>query len=116
MLFPINSRLPTLLLDKSILITNNSRSNFTLNHRSHLTTPDLFSTPTVSVHRVGMPSITPTSTTTKTTTRNHRTQRPCLSYQCPTGGNRTTPVQKKPCSHRCLMIRRSQRHRRPHWT
>ncbi|OWM63724.1 hypothetical protein CDL15_Pgr005986 [Punica granatum] len=53
MLFPINSRLPTLLLDKSILITNNSRSNFTLNYRSRLTQPDLFSNPTVTVHGIG---------------------------------------------------------------
>lgn len=52
MLFPINSRLPTLLLDKAITITNNSRTNFTLN-RSHLTRPDLFSTSSVSVHGIG---------------------------------------------------------------
>ncbi|OWM66942.1 hypothetical protein CDL15_Pgr008111 [Punica granatum] len=51
MLFPINSRLPTLLLDKSILIANNSHSNFTLN-RSRLTWPDLLSTPSVSVHGI----------------------------------------------------------------
>lgn len=50
-LFPINSRLPTLLLERSILITNNSRSNFTLNG-SHLTRPDLFSTSSVSVHGI----------------------------------------------------------------
>ncbi|PKI72060.1 hypothetical protein CRG98_007555 [Punica granatum] len=36
-----------------ILITNNSRSNFTLNYRSRLTHPDLFSNPTVAVHGIG---------------------------------------------------------------
>ncbi|KAK4781380.1 hypothetical protein SAY86_015482 [Trapa natans] len=50
-LFPVGSHLPTLIIGRSILITNNSRSNFTLNG-SHLTQPDLFSTATVSVHGI----------------------------------------------------------------
>lgn len=50
-LFPINSRLPTLLINKSILITNYSRSNFALNG-SHLTRPNLFSTATVSIYGI----------------------------------------------------------------
>ncbi|XP_057949041.1 FAS1 domain-containing protein SELMODRAFT_448915-like [Malania oleifera] len=50
-LFPINSRLPTLLPNSSILITNNSLSNFTLD-ASLLTQPDLYITTAVSVHGI----------------------------------------------------------------
>ncbi|KAK4779329.1 hypothetical protein SAY86_006857 [Trapa natans] len=50
-LFPIGSKLPTLLVDSPIVITNNSRSNFTLNGLS-LILPDLLSTATVSVHGI----------------------------------------------------------------
>ncbi|KAK9267828.1 hypothetical protein L1049_010264 [Liquidambar formosana] len=51
-LFKIKSRLPTLLPDKSILITNNSRSNFTVDD-APITHPDLYTTESVSVHGVG---------------------------------------------------------------
>ncbi|OAY54337.1 receptor-like protein 51 [Manihot esculenta] len=46
------TRLPTLLLSKSILITNNSISNYTLDD-SLLSHPDLFTTGTFAVHGMG---------------------------------------------------------------
>ncbi|KAJ8758801.1 hypothetical protein K2173_000522 [Erythroxylum novogranatense] len=45
------SRLPTLLPAKTILITNNSVSNFTLDG-SHLSHPDLYTTAIVAVHGI----------------------------------------------------------------
>ncbi|KAL5841085.1 hypothetical protein ACOSQ3_011688 [Xanthoceras sorbifolium] len=45
------TRLPTLLPTKSILITNNSLSNFTLDH-SLLSHPDLYITPAFAVHGI----------------------------------------------------------------
>ncbi|EEF32487.1 conserved hypothetical protein [Ricinus communis] len=49
--FNLSSRLPTLLSFKSILITNNSISNFTLDD-SLLSHPDLFSSDTIAVHGI----------------------------------------------------------------
>ncbi|PQQ00165.1 formin-like protein 13 [Prunus yedoensis var. nudiflora] len=51
-LFEPKSRLPTLLPGKSILITNASRSNFSLDG-APLTQPDLYVSATVAVHGVG---------------------------------------------------------------
>ncbi|CAL9016119.1 unnamed protein product [Prunus brigantina] len=51
-LFEPKSRLPTLLPGKSILITNASRSNFSLDS-APLTQPDLYVSATVAVHGVG---------------------------------------------------------------
>ncbi|KAJ6297875.1 hypothetical protein OIU76_019063 [Salix suchowensis] len=45
------SRLPTLLFDKSILITNNSASNFTLD-ASHLTHPNIYTNAAIAVHGI----------------------------------------------------------------
>ena len=47
--FKTFSRLPTLLFDKSILITNNSASNFTLDG-SRLTHPDIYTNAAITVH------------------------------------------------------------------
>ncbi|XP_059638186.1 uncharacterized protein LOC132280083 [Cornus florida] len=49
--FKIHTRLPTLLHSKTILITNNSPFNFTIND-SPITHPDLYATTTVSVHGI----------------------------------------------------------------
>ncbi|WCJ24421.1 Fasciclin-like arabinogalactan family protein [Euphorbia peplus] len=49
--FNRSSRLPTLLVSKSILITNNSVSNFTLDD-SPLSHPDLFTSDSIAVHGV----------------------------------------------------------------
>lgn len=51
-LFPTGSRLPTLLPGFSLLITNNSAANFTVNG-APLRRPDLFLNPLVAVHGVG---------------------------------------------------------------
>ncbi|KAM1484613.1 hypothetical protein TB2_035732 [Malus domestica] len=51
-LFKPGSRLPTLLPGKSILITNTSPSNFTLDD-APITQPDLYVTTTMAVHGVG---------------------------------------------------------------
>ncbi|KAF3443910.1 hypothetical protein FNV43_RR13600 [Rhamnella rubrinervis] len=50
-LFKSNTRLPTLLPGKSILITNNSKTNFTVDD-SRVFQPDLYITATVAVHGV----------------------------------------------------------------
>ncbi|KAL9403346.1 hypothetical protein Peur_000318 [Populus x canadensis] len=49
--FKTFSRLPTLLFDKSILITNNSASNFTLDG-SRLTHPDIYTNAAITVHGI----------------------------------------------------------------
>ncbi|CAK7357409.1 unnamed protein product [Dovyalis caffra] len=49
--FKAFSRLPTLLLDKSILINNNSASNFTLDG-SRLTHPDIYTNADIAVHGI----------------------------------------------------------------
>ncbi|POO03275.1 FAS1 domain containing protein [Trema orientale] len=51
-LFKTNDRLPTLLPGKSILITNNSRLNFTIDG-SPIIQPDIYFAATVVVHGVG---------------------------------------------------------------
>nr|POE84861.1 fas1 domain-containing protein [Quercus suber] len=51
LLFNTNTRLPTLLPDKTILITNTSATNFTLND-SPITQPDVYATNTVTVHGI----------------------------------------------------------------
>ncbi|PIA34360.1 hypothetical protein AQUCO_03800158v1 [Aquilegia coerulea] len=50
--FQINSRLPTLLPGKTILITNNSRLNYTIDG-SLITRPDLYINGEVAVHGIG---------------------------------------------------------------
>ncbi|XP_021734111.1 FAS1 domain-containing protein SELMODRAFT_448915-like [Chenopodium quinoa] len=50
--FPNGARLPTLLPGKTILITNNSAGNFSVNG-ALLTHPDLFQSSVVSVHGIG---------------------------------------------------------------
>ncbi|CAJ2661586.1 unnamed protein product [Trifolium pratense] len=69
LLLPRYSRLPTLLPDKTITVTDNSRSNFTLDDVL-LTHPDLYNTPSLAVHAVktlldyslfGNATMTPTS-------------------------------------------------------
>ncbi|XP_062094577.1 FAS1 domain-containing protein SELMODRAFT_448915-like [Humulus lupulus] len=52
LLFQTNTRLPTLLPGKSILITNNSRINYTIDG-SQITQPDIYSTGNIAVHGVG---------------------------------------------------------------
>ncbi|KAM6575243.1 hypothetical protein CsatA_023570 [Cannabis sativa] len=52
LLFQTNTRLPTLLPGKSIIITNNSRINFTIDG-SLITQPDIYSTGNIAVHGVG---------------------------------------------------------------
>ncbi|XP_019179420.1 PREDICTED: uncharacterized protein LOC109174621 [Ipomoea nil] len=47
----LHDRLPTLLPSKSILITNNSLANFTIDD-ARITHPDLFQTPAFSVHGI----------------------------------------------------------------
>ncbi|KAJ6301176.1 hypothetical protein OIU77_015480 [Salix suchowensis] len=49
--FKAFSRLPTLLFDKSILITNNSASNFTLD-ASRLTHPNIYTNAAIAVHGI----------------------------------------------------------------
>ncbi|KAL9366206.1 hypothetical protein Peur_037405 [Populus x canadensis] len=49
--FKTFSRLPTLLFDKSILITNNSASHFTLDG-SRLTHPDIYTNAAITVHGI----------------------------------------------------------------
>jgi hypothetical protein len=49
--FKAFSRLPTLILDRSILITNNAVSNFTLDG-SRLTHPDIYTNAAISVHGI----------------------------------------------------------------
>ncbi|XP_015880550.4 uncharacterized protein LOC107416555 [Ziziphus jujuba] len=51
-LFKPNARLPTLLPGKSIVITSNNRSNFSVDG-SPITQPDLYITATIAVHGVG---------------------------------------------------------------
>jgi len=51
LLLPRAARLPTLLATKTISVTDNSPSNFSLDH-TPLTHPDLFSTPSLAVHGV----------------------------------------------------------------
>ncbi|KAL0011916.1 hypothetical protein SO802_007024 [Lithocarpus litseifolius] len=51
LLFNTNTRLPTLLPDKTILITNTSANNFTLND-SPITRPDVYATNAVTVHGI----------------------------------------------------------------
>ncbi|XP_030970546.1 formin-like protein 14 [Quercus lobata] len=51
LLFNTNTRLPTLLPDKTILITNTSATNFTLND-SPITRPDVYATNDVTVHGI----------------------------------------------------------------
>ncbi|KAF3964087.1 hypothetical protein CMV_011591 [Castanea mollissima] len=51
LLFNTNTRLPTLLPDKTILITNTSATNFTLND-SPITRPDVYATNAVTVHGI----------------------------------------------------------------
>ncbi|KAL2935739.1 hypothetical protein RDABS01_018857 [Bienertia sinuspersici] len=50
--FPTGARLPTLLPENTLLITNNSATNFTINGAS-ITHPDLFQNAVVSVHGIG---------------------------------------------------------------
>ncbi|KAJ4958585.1 hypothetical protein NE237_025696 [Protea cynaroides] len=50
--FPIGSRLPTLLSDNSILVTNNANSNFTIDD-CLITHPDLIINGAFSVHGIG---------------------------------------------------------------
>ncbi|KAI4299850.1 hypothetical protein L6164_033272 [Bauhinia variegata] len=52
LLFKANSRIPTLLPGNSITITNNSRSNFTIDN-TPLTHFDLYTTANIAVHGVG---------------------------------------------------------------
>ncbi|GAB4829463.1 hypothetical protein Ancab_019135 [Ancistrocladus abbreviatus] len=52
LLFHVNARLPTLLPGKSLLITNNSRFNFTIDD-SPVTYPDLYINAAVSVQGIG---------------------------------------------------------------
>ncbi|XP_021734062.1 uncharacterized protein LOC110700772 [Chenopodium quinoa] len=49
---PIGTRLPTLLPGKTLLITNNSAGNFSVND-ALITHPDLFQSSAVSVHGIG---------------------------------------------------------------
>ncbi|KAB5521773.1 hypothetical protein DKX38_026092 [Salix brachista] len=49
--FKAFSRLPTLLFDRSILITNNSASNFTLD-ASRLTHPNIYTNAAIAVHGI----------------------------------------------------------------
>ncbi|GMH31038.1 hypothetical protein Nepgr_032881 [Nepenthes gracilis] len=51
-LFPVNSRLPTLLPGKSLLITNSSLSNFTIDD-SPITHPNFYLNSAVSVQGIG---------------------------------------------------------------
>ncbi|WVZ18249.1 hypothetical protein V8G54_005571 [Vigna mungo] len=51
LLLPRRARLPTLLVAKTISVTDNSPANFSLDH-TPLTHPDLFSTPSLAVHGV----------------------------------------------------------------
>ncbi|KAL9678586.1 hypothetical protein QQ045_016433 [Rhodiola kirilowii] len=51
-LFRHNTRLPTLLPTKSILITNTSKFNFTIDG-ARITDPDLYSSDSVTVHGIG---------------------------------------------------------------
>uniref|UniRef100_A0A803L8A3 FAS1 domain-containing protein n=1 Tax=Chenopodium quinoa TaxID=63459 RepID=A0A803L8A3_CHEQI len=50
--FPNGARLPTLLLGKTLLVTNNSAGNFSVNG-ALLTHPDLFQSSVISVHGIG---------------------------------------------------------------
>ncbi|KAI4303643.1 hypothetical protein MLD38_039248 [Melastoma candidum] len=50
-LFDSGSHLPTLLLDKYILITSNSKANFTIDD-SRVKRPDLFSTDSIVIHGI----------------------------------------------------------------
>ncbi|KAI3877775.1 hypothetical protein MKX03_019215 [Papaver bracteatum] len=49
--FPIGSRIPTLLPEKSILVTNNSKSNYTIDE-IQITYPDLYVNGAVVVHGI----------------------------------------------------------------
>ncbi|KAI3899480.1 hypothetical protein MKW92_036757 [Papaver armeniacum] len=49
--FPIGSRIPTLLPEKSILVTNNSKSNYTIDE-IQITYPDLYMNGAVVVHGI----------------------------------------------------------------
>ncbi|EXB75156.1 hypothetical protein L484_025934 [Morus notabilis] len=51
LLFKTNTHLPTLLPGKSVVITNNSRLNFSING-SPITVPDLYATTAIIVHGV----------------------------------------------------------------
>ncbi|WVZ13899.1 hypothetical protein V8G54_011465, partial [Vigna mungo] len=51
LLLPRRARLSTLLVTKTISVTNNSPANFSLDH-TPLTHPDLFFTPSLAVHSV----------------------------------------------------------------
>jgi hypothetical protein len=51
LLLPRYSRLPTLIPDKTIVVTDNSSGNFTLDDVL-LTHPDLYNTPSLAVHGV----------------------------------------------------------------
>ncbi|KAL9673104.1 hypothetical protein QQ045_029357 [Rhodiola kirilowii] len=51
-LFRPNTRLPTLLPTKSVLITNTSKLNFTIDG-ARITDPDLYSSDSVTVHGIG---------------------------------------------------------------
>lgn len=74
LLLKINDRIPTLSPNNTILITNNSRSNFTIND-SPITYPDLYTTSGIVVHGIGkildysvygheMPALAPNATVT----------------------------------------------------
>ncbi|WVY89347.1 hypothetical protein V8G54_034861, partial [Vigna mungo] len=51
LLLPRRARLPTLLTTKTIFVTDNSPTDFSLDH-TPLTHPDIFSTPSLAVHSV----------------------------------------------------------------
>ncbi|OVA02143.1 FAS1 domain [Macleaya cordata] len=50
--FKIGSRIPTLLPNQTILVTNNSESNFTIDN-SQITHPDLYINGAIAVHGIG---------------------------------------------------------------
>ncbi|OVA10045.1 FAS1 domain [Macleaya cordata] len=50
--FKIGSRIPSLLPNKTILVTNNSESNYTIDN-SQITHPDLYINREISVHGIG---------------------------------------------------------------